>query len=252
MDSTHTPQEKKTERKWGRVRRGGMERERERKRESPQDDSLALLSVQRAGVWLSTTENNKPSTTLCSAKLSLSPYLSLSPPFLSNPSPPLILPFSPWPFYCRPSFGTLLLLLYAMPPIPQARLQHLMVYFYFFLSLCSPFHSSPIVFYLPSRCICLSLSEVWETGVRGPCQTNQQYSLTAIPLCIWLCIWIPTAFSVSTTTDTASVDAHARGSFHHSGGNMWCTILAKALYQRQVNVHYAWTRMNKPLCNLMA
>lgn len=90
----------------GRARRGGMEREEEREgereRESPEDDSPALLSVQRAGVWLSATQNNKPSTTQCSAKLSLPPYLSLSPPFLSNPSPPLILSFYPQPFYCRP------------------------------------------------------------------------------------------------------------------------------------------------------
>ena len=63
-----------------------------------------------------------------------SPSLSLPFPslFLSNPSPPLILSFSPQPFYCRPSFGALLLLLYATPPIPQARLQHLPVYLYVF------------------------------------------------------------------------------------------------------------------------
>lgn len=161
------------------------------------------------GVWLSATENNKPSTTRCSARLSLPPYLPLSPPFLSNPSPPLILSFSLQPFYCRPSFGALLLLLYAMPPIPQAHLPHLVVYLYVFLSLCSPFQSSAICLYLLSRCICLSVSEVWETGVRGLCQTNQQYSLTAIPLCIWQCIWICAVLSVSTTKDTASIHAHA-------------------------------------------
>lgn len=54
MDSTHTPQEKKDRERAG--ERGGGEgwrerkKERERVRESPQDDSPALLSVQRAGV----------------------------------------------------------------------------------------------------------------------------------------------------------------------------------------------------------
>lgn len=173
------------------------------------------------GVWLSATENNKPSTTRCSARLSLPPYLPLSPPFLSNPSPPLILSFSLQPFYCRPSFGALLLLLYAMPPIPQAHLPHLVVYLYVFLSLCSPFQSSAICLYLLSRCICLSVSEVWETGVRGLCQTNQQYSLTAIPLCSLkhsvsgsvLCSLFPPLKIQQAYMHTHS---QTRGSFHHS------------------------------------
>ena len=52
MDSTHTPQEKKTERA-GEGEEGSdgeRGRKKERERESPQDDSPALLSVQRAGV----------------------------------------------------------------------------------------------------------------------------------------------------------------------------------------------------------
>lgn len=181
--------------------RGGQRRNEREK--GPQDDSPALLSVQRAGVWLSATENNKPSTTRCSASLSLLPYLSLPlrPPSLS------LLPFSSLNsfFLSQTLFivaPLLLPLLYSKAPIPRAPSSAPHGLSLCFLSLLSPFQLSAISLYLPSRCICLSLSEVWETRVRGPCQTNQQHSLTAIPLWIWLCIWIFTAHSVATTTDT--------------------------------------------------
>lgn len=93
-------------------------------------------------------------------------------------------------------------------------------------SLCPRICSGAIWLYLPSPCICLSLSEVWETGVRGPCQTNQQYSLIAIPLCIWLC----TGRSVSSTTDTECVCTH-KTALSTAKEHVMCAIRAKMTLQ---------------------
>lgn len=210
MDSTHTPQEKKTGREQGRVRRGGMEREEERERVREKAPRMirqhCSLFRGPAFDWVLQRIINPPLAGAVPSFLSL-PYLSLSPLFLSNPSPPLILSFSPNPFIVAPPLALCFcsFMLRLLFPRPVFNTSWSIFMFFSLYSLCSPFHSSAICLHLPSRCICLSLSEVRETGVRGPCQTNQQYSLTDIPLCIWLCIWICAALYVSTTTDTGNV-----------------------------------------------
>lgn len=57
-------------------------------------------------------------------------------PFLSLPFPPLILSFFPQPhFIVTPLLALFLSLLYALSPIPRARLQHLVAYLHVSLSL---------------------------------------------------------------------------------------------------------------------
>lgn len=184
MDSTHTLQEKR-QRMHVCVCGGGVrEKEKEREKAPRMIHQHCSLFWGPAFDWVLQRIINPPLPSAVPSFLS-PPYPSLSLFFFSSlnslllSSTLLLLPLL-WHFALVPLFwGS-----YSPGPSPAPRGISLC----FSLSLCSTFHLSAIGLYLPSWCICLSLSEVWETRVRGSCQTNQQYSLTAIPLWIWLCI----------------------------------------------------------------